>query len=67
MMGESHSFSRVVVGRLGFLSSYDGEHRGLSCCLREVQSPFGVCEGSSGIALESQQEIRPQFALKGES
>ena len=27
MTGESHSFSRAAVGRLGFLSSYDGEHR----------------------------------------
>ena len=27
MMGESRCFSRVVVGSLGFLSSYNGELR----------------------------------------
>ena len=38
LRGESHGFSRVVVGSLGFFSSLNGDLRDALVCVREVGS-----------------------------
>ena len=54
LRGEYCGFSRVVVGRLGFLLSYDGDIRNLSCCLRKP-SVLSSCKGDHRIALKALQ------------
>ena len=66
LRGESPDFSRVEVGNLGFLSSYDGNLREL--LMGPQESPFSmrVVRGLSGFCssrcrvLGPQQELRPE-------
>ena len=66
LRGESPDFSRVEVGNLGFLSSYDGNLRELLMGPQESSFSMRVARGLSGFSssqcrvLGPQQELRPE-------
>ena len=76
LTGESHGLSRVAAGGLGFLCMYHQELRSLSCCLREVKSPFelqgcarecsGVTAGESGLNLHGRGNLKVFLELRQE-
>ena len=67
MTGESHVFSRVAVGSLGFLSIYDWELREPLVLPQGSPVFIRVARGSAGSCSSHSRSIGPQFALKGES
>ena len=60
---ESHGFSRVVAGSLGFLSSGDGDFREPQGC----QASFLVVRGTLGFLSTHCRRIRPHLKLKRET
>ena len=67
MMRESRGFSRVVVGSLGFLSSYDREVRKPLMLPQGNPVSIWVARGSARLLSSHGSCIGPQFSLKGET
>ena len=61
MTGESHGFSQVEAGSLGFLSSYDGELREPLVLPQGSQVSIQIAMGFAGLLCHHVRRIGPQF------
>ena len=64
LRGESRGFSRVASGRLGFLSSCDGDLRDLLVLPQERQVPIRVVRGLLGFLSSRCRSIGPHLDLR---
>ena len=66
-MGESRGFCRVEAGRLGFLSSCDGNFGEPIVFPQGSHVSFQVARGSTGLLLSHCRGIGPDLTVSGES
>ena len=64
LRGESRGFSRIASGRLGFLSSCDGDLRGPLVLPQESQVSVRVARGLSGFLSSRCRSIGPHLSLR---
>ena len=67
LRGESHGFSQVVAGSLGFLSSCDGDLRGLLMLAQRSPVSSRVARGTSGFLLSRCWQIGPCLEFSRET
>ena len=64
LRGESRGFSQIASGRLGFLSSCDGDLRDLLVLPQERQVPIRVVRGLLGFLSSRCRSIGPHLSLR---